>query len=111
MPRRTYLTAHWRKHLRPAILARDAYTCHWCGARATQVDHIRALAEGGEPYNPSNLVAACASCNAKRGNKTRQNLTKTSLFKHGGERLPALTVRGYSQRFQSETVRLGAIRV
>ena len=44
---------------------RDAYTCHSCGA-GNEVDHVVGLVEGGPPFSPSNLVAACKRCNAAR---------------------------------------------
>ncbi|CAB4145510.1 HNHc domain containing protein [uncultured Caudovirales phage] len=40
--------------------------CHWCGKEATEADHLIAYVDGGE-NDPSNLVSACKSCNAKRG--------------------------------------------
>jgi 5-methylcytosine-specific restriction endonuclease McrA len=59
---------HWRK-VRATILYRDRYRCHWCGGRASQVDHLKPRAEGGARYDPANLVAACAPCNLSRGGK------------------------------------------
>ncbi len=35
-----------------------------CGEIATDVDHITALEQGGEPWSPSNLQGLCASCHA-----------------------------------------------
>jgi 5-methylcytosine-specific restriction endonuclease McrA len=59
------------KKFRLAILERDDYRCHWnlpgCEKQASQVDYIRALVDGGTPYDPENAVASCRSCNAKRG--------------------------------------------
>jgi 5-methylcytosine-specific restriction endonuclease McrA len=53
------------------VLVRDGYVCHWnfpgCEETAGTVDYIRALANGGEPFDESNAVAACRSCNSKRG--------------------------------------------
>lgn len=54
-----------------AILERDGFVCQWnlegCGGRAVSVDYIRALSIGGTPLDESNAVAACRSCNSKRG--------------------------------------------
>lgn len=52
--------------VRAYVLDRDAYTCHWCGARATTVDHVIARAQGGTDAL-TNLVAACSPCNSARG--------------------------------------------
>jgi 5-methylcytosine-specific restriction endonuclease McrA len=58
-------TRQWRK-LRALVLARDGYICHWCTGPATHVDHLTPVARGGTDH-PSNLVAACADCNLRRG--------------------------------------------
>ena len=53
--------------LRLRILERDNYECQMrtpvCTHKATQVDHIQPIARGGAWLDPSNLRAACASCN------------------------------------------------
>ena len=56
------------KRLRFEILRRDKFRCHYCAAAAAEgreltVDHVVPLALGGTD-DPSNLVAACADCNA-----------------------------------------------
>lgn len=52
---------------RYAVLARDHFTCRYCGARAPgvelRVDHVIPLAKGGTD-DPSNLVTACEPCNS-----------------------------------------------
>jgi len=56
--------------LRVMILQRDNWTCHLCGqAGASVVDHVTPLAQGGHPTDPANLAAACASCNARKGDR------------------------------------------
>jgi 5-methylcytosine-specific restriction endonuclease McrA len=57
----------WRRR-KATILARDRYRCHWCGGRATTVDHVHPRAEGGTD-DPRNLVASCVPCNLRRGGK------------------------------------------
>lgn len=37
-----------------------------CGAIATEVDHIVAMAAGGQPFARANLQALCASCHARK---------------------------------------------
>ena len=61
-----YNTAKWRR-VREVVLLRDSYTCqihlpNICGLRATMVDHIIPIAEGGEPFDELNLRVACGPC-------------------------------------------------
>lgn len=55
------------RRLRFEILRRDAHTCRYCGAQAPDVkltvDHVIPTTLGGGD-DPSNLVTACADCNA-----------------------------------------------
>ena len=79
-----YNTKQWRD-LRRQILEHDN-ECHWCRlkgkrTKATQVDHVVEIDAGIDPYEPSNLVPSCASCNASRGaryvnRKTAQRIQK-----------------------------------
>ena len=52
--------------LREQVLARDRYTCAYCGGLAGQVDHVVPLAKGGSNAL-TNLVAACRRCNNPKG--------------------------------------------
>lgn len=65
--RRIYDTPAWRS-VRRLVLARDMHRCQVAGQRctvtATEVDHIVPLTEGGAPYDPANLRAACKWCNS-----------------------------------------------
>jgi hypothetical protein len=68
-----YNTAKWRR-IREVVLLRDSYTCqihlpNICGRRATMVDHVVPIAEGGEPFHESNLRAACGPCNSRLGGR------------------------------------------
>jgi 5-methylcytosine-specific restriction endonuclease McrA len=88
-----YGTKRW-KEVRRLTLEEDP-ECHWCRlkgkrTKATQADHIVELDRGGDPYDRSNLVSSCASCNASRGARfvnqktaqriqNRNNATKTSF--------------------------------
>lgn len=51
----------WRTK-RVQILARDKWTCVYCGEPATQVDHIVPRYWDGTDHQ-DNLVAACQPCN------------------------------------------------
>ena len=55
--------------LRGAVLERDGWTCTYCGARTTEVDHVSPRALGGSS-TPANLVAACRRCNREKGLRT-----------------------------------------
>lgn len=57
---RGYGVEHRRR--RAEVLEPGA-VCHWCGAPATQVDHVAPVARGGAG---GPLVPACAPCNAGR---------------------------------------------
>lgn len=69
-------TRRWRR-VRELVLARDGHRCQVpkgagiCGERATHVDHIRPLADGGDKWDMSNMRAACAPCNLSRGTSAR----------------------------------------
>ncbi|KDP39717.1 hypothetical protein JCGZ_02737 [Jatropha curcas] len=55
---------------RKNILFRDNYTCQYCSSRENlTIDHVLPIARGGE-WTWENLVAACAKCNSKKGQKT-----------------------------------------
>ena len=60
---------------RRAILARDNYTCQYCGhsSREMTIDHVvpRRLG-GGAAWE--NLVASCKSCNSRKGDKHPQQV-------------------------------------
>lgn len=55
------------KRLRHEVMRRDSHTCRYCGGTAPDVkltiDHVTPTTLGGSD-EPSNLVTACADCNA-----------------------------------------------
>ena len=62
---------HRRKITRKAVLARDAWTCQYCGRQANAgltVDHVIPRSRGGQSVW-ENIVASCAPCNRKKGNR------------------------------------------
>lgn len=74
---RRYNTQAWRR-LRQAVLIRDGYTCQVggpsCEIRATTVHHIKPSSQHPELFwNPANLQAACAPCNAHGGAVRAEN--------------------------------------
>jgi 5-methylcytosine-specific restriction endonuclease McrA len=62
---------HRRKITRKAVLARDAWTCQYCGRQGTglTVDHVIPRSRGGQSVW-ENIVASCAPCTRKKGNLT-----------------------------------------
>jgi 5-methylcytosine-specific restriction endonuclease McrA len=62
--------AHRRKITRRAVFARDDWTCQYCGARSNlTVDHVIPRSKGG-PSSWDNIVASCAPCNRRKGDRT-----------------------------------------
>jgi len=62
--------AHRRKITRRAVLARDRWTCQYCGSTQSTltVDHVIPRSRGGKSVW-ENIVAACASCNRRKGDR------------------------------------------
>ena len=61
---------HRRRITRKAVLARDAWTCQYCGSSkpGLTVDHVIPRSRGGESVW-ENIVASCAACNRRKGNR------------------------------------------
>lgn len=61
------------RRLRYEILRRDGHTCRYCGATPPDVkltvDHVVPVALGGTD-EPTNLVSACAECNAGKASSS-----------------------------------------
>jgi len=81
---------HRRKITRKAVLARDAWTCQYCGRQAAglTVDHVIPRSRGGESVW-ENIVASCAPCNRKKGNLTPR---EASMHPRSNPRPPGPTV-------------------
>jgi len=62
--------AHRRKITRKAVLARDSWTCQYCGLSkpGLTVDHVIPRSRGGKS-DWENIVASCAPCNRRKGNR------------------------------------------
>ncbi|MDQ3814547.1 MAG: HNH endonuclease [Armatimonadota bacterium] len=57
---------------RKSVLARDDYTCQYCGSRANlTIDHVFPRHRGGET-TWENVVCCCLRCNNRKGNRTPQ---------------------------------------
>lgn len=65
-PKWLYRPAGWH---RGGVFIRDGYRCAYCGAKATTIDHVLPRSRGGE-WSWLNCVAACTTCNSRKGNRT-----------------------------------------
>jgi 5-methylcytosine-specific restriction endonuclease McrA len=58
---------------RRTVLARDHYTCQYCGAQPGKanltVDHVMPRSNGGDT-SWDNVTTACGPCNRRKGNRT-----------------------------------------
>jgi 5-methylcytosine-specific restriction endonuclease McrA len=60
---------HRRKITRRAVFARDGWACQYCGSRSNlTVDHVIPRSKGGTS-NWENIVASCAPCNRRKGDR------------------------------------------
>lgn len=75
--RRTYINVRRRREAsgmrRLRIYMRDKFRCQYCGERKQPaeltLDHILPRSRGGD-NRPVNIVAACLSCNNRKGSRT-----------------------------------------
>jgi 5-methylcytosine-specific restriction endonuclease McrA len=66
-----YVRVPYRREVpltRRAVLDRDRHACVYCGTRADTIDHVRPRSRGGE-HIWTNVVAACARCNHRKGDR------------------------------------------
>ena len=54
------------KRLRRAVLDAANWRCRTCSGYANEVDHIRALHHGGEPWDTANLQPICRHCHRRK---------------------------------------------
>lgn len=58
---------------RRTVISRDHYTCQYCGCQFNRsdltLDHVLPRSRGG-PTTWENVVAACRTCNQRKGNRT-----------------------------------------
>lgn len=70
------------------ILARDNFTCQYCGRKAPdvelQVDHIYPVSKGGYT-DEKNCVTACVTCNSNKKNKIYRQLFTDEQWKEVNE--------------------------
>jgi 5-methylcytosine-specific restriction endonuclease McrA len=83
---------------REQILARDDYTCVYCGAEGTVVDHVVPVHLGGKSRG-NNLVAACIACNkAKAARWDWPGLAVLAESDHKNARVARKMIRGTELR-------------
>lgn len=64
------------KFSKRGVLVRDNFTCAYCGNYADTIDHVIPRKDGGlSTYD--NCVAACKSCNHKKGHKSLTQMNWT----------------------------------
>jgi 5-methylcytosine-specific restriction endonuclease McrA len=65
---------------RKTLLARDEHSCQYCGKTGVPltVEHLQPRSRGGTS-SWENCVAACQSCNHRKGNRTRAEAEKIGL--------------------------------
>lgn len=69
---RTYVRVPFRRRIplnRKAVFARDRHRCQYCGTSAENLDHVMPRSRGGD-HTWENVVAACRSCNTRKGDRT-----------------------------------------
>ena len=89
---------HRRKITRKAVLARDAWTCQYCGreTHGLTVDHVIPRSRGGESVW-ENIVASCAPCNRRKGNRLPREVSMHPM-KHPKAPGPTVFIRIASPR-------------
>lgn len=95
VPRRLFLPL-----TRRTVLARDHYTCQYCGAQPPKsrltVDHVVPRSRGGET-DWRNVVTACMPCNQRKGQKTPEEAGMRLLASPQRPRYAALVLLGRAQ--------------
>ena len=65
----------YQKELRSFIFSRSNGKCVYCGAKATEIDHVIPRSSGGT-NSSYNLVASCRTCNKKKSNLSLKEFGK-----------------------------------
>jgi len=88
---------------RHSILARDSYTCQYCGSgKDLTIDHVVPRWVGG-PQTWENLVTCCRRCNLKKADKTPQQANmKLRSTPRRPHYVPYLSLQKYIRAIQRE---------
>ena len=74
--------------LRLKVFERDGWRCVSCGrAGRLECDHVKPLADGGDPWDMDNLQSLCRGCHVE---KTRQEAENRRELPPGGRAWRAL---------------------
>ncbi|MGD8623763.1 MAG: HNH endonuclease [Anaerolineae bacterium] len=88
---------------RRTVLARDHYTCQYCGQRLSKanltIDHVVPRSRGGET-RWGNVVTACGPCNRRKGNRTPEEARMPLRCQPRRPRYLALTLLEESKAHQ-----------
>jgi 5-methylcytosine-specific restriction endonuclease McrA len=89
---------------RRTILARDQYTCQYCGAQPVKgqltLDHVVPRSRGGE-HTWENVVAACIPCNQRKRDRVLQEAGMTLLVRPIAPRYAAVVLLGKMQSHEA----------
>lgn len=84
---------------RREVLKRDEHTCQYCGSKKNlTLDHVLPRSRGGQ-HTWENVVAACSSCNSKKGS---QILDRTPLKLKRRPKAPMNPVIAFAEQFWKE---------
>lgn len=97
------------KKTRFEVFKRDGFVCQYCGAHPPQavleVDHIVAVAEGGD-NDPDNLVTACFNCNRGKGARSLKSIPQSLADKAAEISEREDQLRGYSSVLAAKRQRI-----
>jgi hypothetical protein len=97
------------KKTRFEVFKRDSFTCQYCGAHPPaailEVDHIVAVAEGGD-NDDTNLVTACFNCNRGKSARSLSAVPQSLADKAAEIAEREEQLRGYSQIMAARRERL-----
>jgi hypothetical protein len=63
------------RYIRLKVLARDNYTCYWCGRPGDTIDHVIPWSKGGRT-TMDNCICACSECNGARGDMPAEQFAR-----------------------------------
>ncbi len=89
---------------RRVILARDMFTCQYCGTQPPRadltIDHVLPRSRGGAT-SWENVVAACSQCNRRKGNRTPEEAGMHLLSVPARPRFIAVVLLGEAQAHEA----------
>lgn len=91
---------------RRAVLDRDAHGCAYCPGKADTIDHVRPRSRGGQ-HVWTNVVAACARCNHRKGDRLLAEIGWTLAARPVEPPATVAVVMGWTRREPSWEPYLG----